>query len=116
MKNKENLAKVISFEEAKKGIVLKKSALQELHEKMFGVTKGKILFFPVRPKHAGCPECRNISLSFDRYSISCRICPFYSPRYGECPHCHGDVISFKGEKMCLQCWTGIPDEFDLKTF
>jgi hypothetical protein len=105
MENKDKLAEVIDFNKAKKRIVLKKSALRELHEKMFPCTSARILFIRLRPKSAGCPGCKNVSLCFGRFSISCRVCPWYGVRKGECPHCRGDVVNVKGEIFCIQCLT-----------
>lgn len=105
MENKENLAEIIDFEEAKKKVVIKKSALQELHEKVFPCTSARILFIRLRPKSAGCPRCKNVSLYFGRSSITCRICPWYGVRKGECPHCGSDVVDVEGEIFCIQCLT-----------
>jgi ribosomal protein S27E len=96
--------KIIDFNKAKKKIVLKKSPLDEFREKFFGgEIKGKILFLPRRQKRVTCPKCGGFSLVFDFCSVRCRICGWYSPLYGECPHCHGEKVIFENQKMCLHC-------------
>lgn len=99
------MAKIIDFNKAKKGIVLKKSALQEFRAKFS--SNGNLLHLPrKRREKLNCPKCGGfvaVEGEDGDWCFKCINCSWRGFPVEICKFCNGYVVRAEGKEFCFHC-------------